>query len=376
MPTKNYPDYLVKSLQNRKEKGLLRQLKTNFPTIDFCSNDYLGFSKLGLLGTNHQASIINHQFKAGSTGSRLISGNSNFIEETEKKIAQFHSAESALIFNSGYDANLGLFSSVSQKNDLILFDELIHASIYDGIRLGYAKHYKFKHNDVASLKELIQRHKNNFENIYIAVESIYSMDGDAAPLLEIVELVKSNKTTFLIVDEAHAMGVFGTNGSGLCNQLNIEQYCFARVYTYGKAMGCHGAAIVGSDTLRNYLINFARSFIYTTALPQHSIYNINNAYNLLKNTEQLNKLQTVIAYFLSKTNHLKNLIKSNSAIQCLVLGNTKKVDELENTLAQNNIYTKAIKSPTVKAGTERLRICLHAFNTVEEIDLLIKTLSS
>jgi len=364
----NNPNHILNSLQSRKDKGLLRQLKTNFPEIDFCSNDYLGFNRKSI-------EVIQEPYESGSSGSRLISGNSIYIEETEKEVAKFHNAESALIFNSGYDANLGLFSSVPQKNDLILYDELIHASIYDGIRLSYAKHYKFKHNNVEFLNDLIQRHKNSFTNIYIAVESIYSMDGDLAPLLEIVELKKHNKNIFLIVDEAHAIGIFGTSGSGLCNLLNIEEDCFARIYTYGKAMGCHGASVVGSNTLRDYLINFARSFIYTTALPQHSIANINNAYKLLQNLTQINKLQTVISYFLSNTNHLKNLIKSNSAIQCLIVGDNNKVDNLENILAQNNIYVKAIKSPTVKVGTERLRVCLHAFNTVKETDLLIKALS-
>lgn len=372
MLSNKYPDFLKQALENRKQKGLFRQLKTNFPSIDFCSNDYLGFSKL--LST-HQSPIIYHQ-SVGSTGSRLISGNSEYIEEVEKKIAKFHSAESALIFNSGYDANLGLFSSVPQKGDLVLYDEFIHASIYDGIRLSHAKHYKFKHNDVNALKDLIERHKTNFKNIYIAVESIYSMDGDTAPLQEMVQVIKNENSIFLIVDEAHAMGVFGTNGSGLCNQLGIEKECFARVYTYGKAMGCHGAAVVGSKPLRDYLINFARSFIYTTALPHHSIAAINHAYNMLAETKEISKLHENIAYFISKEKQFKNLIKSNSAIQCLLVGDNNLADELESILANNNIYAKAIKSPTVKEGTERIRICLHAFNTKEEIDLLIKVLSN
>jgi len=366
----NNPNFLEQALQNRKENGLLRQLKSTFPSIDFCSNDYLGFSKI----KNNELRITN--LERGSTGSRLISGNSSYVEEVEKGIAKFHSAESALIFNSGYDSNLGLLSSVPQKNDLILFDELSHASIYDGIRLSYAKHYKFKHNDLVSLNDLLQRHRTNFENIYIVVESVYSMDGDSAPLSEIVTLCKKYKNCFLIVDEAHAIGVFGTNGFGLCNQLGIENDCFARIYTFGKAMGCHGAVVVGSEVLRKYLINFARSFIYTTALPKHSIDNINSAYQLLQTTEQIKKLQTVIQYFLSKTTHLKNLIKSNSAIHCLVIGDNGKVDNLENVLAKNNIYAKAIKSPTVKKGTERVRFCLHAFNTKEEIDLLVKVIVS
>ncbi|MDX2172336.1 MAG: pyridoxal phosphate-dependent aminotransferase family protein [Bacteroidota bacterium] len=375
------PDRIKQALDNRKQNGLFRQLKTTFPSIDFCSNDYLGFSKLVNshksqdVSQNNQSSIDHYQ-PEGSTGSRLISGNSEYIEAVEKKIATFHSAESALIFNSGYDANLGLFSCVPQKGDLVIYDEFIHASIYDGIRLSHAKHYKFKHNDVNALKDLIERHKKDFQNIYIAVESIYSMDGDAAPLKAIVELIKNENAIFLIVDEAHAIGVFGTNGSGLCNQFGIENDCFARVYTFGKAMGCHGSAVVGSISLRDYLINFARSFIYTTALPKHSIDAINRAYKLLNETDMFEKLHSNISYFLSKTTRLSNLIKSSSAIQCLVIGDNKKVDDLEIMLAENNIYAKAIKSPTVKEGTERVRFCLHAFNTKKEIDFLIEQLSS
>lgn len=374
MLNKHIPNHLVKALAEREQKGMLRKLTSNFPAIDFCSNDYLGFSKLGLLKNKLEASSLKSELSFGSGGSRLITGNSKFIEEAEKEIALFHHSKSALIFNSGYDANLGLFSSVPQKEDLVLFDELIHASIYDGIKLGYAKHYKFKHNDVVSLNELIQRHQNNFKSIYIAVESVYSMDGDIAPLIEITELINGLENVFLIVDEAHAIGVFGKHGRGLCNELGIEKECFARVYTYGKAMGCHGAAIAGSDELRNYLINFSRSFIYTTALPNHSVEAIVNAYQLLVETKQSEMLQTNIDQFNSKTSGIKNLINSKSAIHSLVVGSNHSADLLEKQLAQNNIYAKAIKSPTVKEGTERLRFCLHAFNTKQEIDLLIEQL--
>ncbi len=369
----NIPDHLRKALAEREQKGMLRKLTSNFPSIDFCSNDYLGFSKLGLLKNKLVTTSLISELSFGSAGSRLISGNSKFIEAAEKEIAFFHHSESALIFNSGYDANLGLFSSVPQKDDLVLFDELIHASIYDGIKLGYAKHYKFKHNDISSLNDLIQRHQHNFRSIYIAVESVYSMDGDIAPLIEITELIKGLENVFLIVDEAHAIGVFGKHGRGLCNELGIEKACFARVYTYGKAMGCHGAAIVGSDVLRNYLINFARSIIYTTALPNHSVEAILHAYQLLVETQQNESLKTNIDHFNSKTSGIKNLIKSKSAIHSLVVGNNQKVDLLEKQLANINIYAKAIKSPTVKEGTERLRFCLHAFNTPQEIDLLIES---
>jgi 8-amino-7-oxononanoate synthase len=366
------PLHLKKALHEREEKGLLRQLKHNFPSIDFCSNDYLGFSKTGILKKQIQQTSSN---TIGSGGSRLISGNTAFIEETEKHIALFHHAQAALIYNSGYDANLGFLSCVPQKNDLILYDELIHASLYDGIRLSYATAYKFKHNSIEQLKELLQRHQAAFQSIYLVVESIYSMDGDDAPLLEIIDVLKNYKNVFLIVDEAHAIGVFGEQGRGLCQQLSIEKYCFARIYTYGKAMGTHGAAIVGNEVLRNYLINFSRSFIYTTALPNHSIESINAAYQLLLNAQPYREaLKENIAYFLKETKGIKGLIQSYSAIQCLVLGSNEQADELEKKLALQNIYAKAIKSPTVKEGSERIRFCLHAFNTKAELDILIKNL--
>jgi len=404
MHENRFPEHLLKALKEREKNGLLRTLKLNSPAIDFCSNDYLGFSKLGLLkrlenqqgmtrlnppsggslatGNKEQRSSSSAQLASnseqmfGSTGSRLITGNSELIEEAEKQIALFHHSESALIFNSGYDANVGLFSSVPQKNDLVLFDEYIHASIYDGIRLSHATHYKFKHNDLNSLSDLVNRHKANHANIFIAVESVYSMDGDTAPLREIAELYKTNNNIFLIVDEAHAIGVFGKQGRGLCSALNLEKKCFARVYTYGKAMGCHGAAVAGSEMLRKYLLNFSRPFIYTTALPAHSIEAVLNAYKLLIETNQQEILRENISYFFTKASSLNNLIKSQSAIQSLLVDNLKRAEELEKLLAANNIHAKAIKSPTVKAGFERIRICLHAYNSREEIDTLINILKS
>jgi 8-amino-7-oxononanoate synthase len=374
MPQRQLPEHLLKSLMEREQKGLLRKLNKNFPAIDFCSNDYLGFSSRGLLSTELGASSYVRTM-VGSTGSRLISGNSEQVEAAEKHIALFHHGESALIFNSGYDANVGLLSCVPQKDDLVLFDELIHASIYDGIRLSHAAYYKFRHNDMSSLKDMIARHKNSFNNIFIAVESVYSMDGDTAPLIDMVELCKGNENIFLVVDEAHATGVFGKQGRGLCNALNIEKKVFARVYTYGKAMGCHGAAVVGSEALRNYLVNFSRPFIYSTALPGHSIEAILCGYKLLIETDQQEKLQENIAYFYSKASSHPHFIKSQSAIHSIIVGDNLKAEELEVLLAKNGIYAKAIKSPTVKAGTERVRFCVHSFNTREEIDNLFTLLS-
>ena len=375
MSKQDLPFHLLSMLKEREQKGLLRRLKTGSPPIDFCSNDYLGFSITGSL----QNKIGEHAAtspKTGSTGSRLISGNSTEAEELEKKIATFHHSESALLYNSGYDANLGVFSCIPQKNDVILYDEFIHASIHDGLRLSYANRYKFKHNDVTELKELIARSKETAYNIFIAVESVYSMDGDCAPLAELAAIARANKNIYLIVDEAHAIGVFGEKGRGLCSEIGIEKDCFARIYTYGKAMGCHGAAVVGSKDLTDYLINFSRPFIYTTALPLHSVKAIDSAYDLLIEGEEQGKLKENILYFNEKAKHLAIVEKSVSAIQCLHAGSNSKAEAYERSLAEHGIYSKAIKSPTVREGTERLRLCIHAFNTKSEIDQLIKALNS
>ena len=223
-----HPSTIFSLLQQRKEQQAFRTLKSNYPSIDFSSNDYLGFSTQGILYDEIQK--LDASVKIGSTGSRLISGNSSVYQELELMIATFHQAESALLYNSVYDANLGLLSSVPQKGDLILSDELIHASFIDGIRLSYATHYKFKHNSAEALEALLVRHKEVFKEIYIVVESVYSMDGDCAPLKAYVALCEKYKA-HLIVDEAHAIGVFGEKGKGLCDELQIEKDCFARIYT-------------------------------------------------------------------------------------------------------------------------------------------------
>lgn len=367
----SFPPALLNKLEQVKEKVLFRTLKQNYPPIDFSSNDYLGFSTQGfLLEKLKEFKIVD---KFGSTGSRLISGNSQLFNDVEQEIANFHSAGAALIYNSGYDANLGLLSAVPQKGDLIISDELIHASIIDGIRLSFASHYKFKHNNLKSLKELLERQRQKFKDTYLVVESVYSMDGDCAPLNELVKLSKQYQVN-LIVDEAHAIGVFGKQGRGLCMELNIEKDCFARVYTYGKAMGCHGAAVVGSEELKQYLINFSRSFIFTTAMPEHSLLGIKAAYSLLQTTGQIDALKNNISYFNNRLSSENGFIESSSAIHCKITPGNKTVQDLELRLAEQNLFVKSIKSPTVKDGEERIRVCLHSYNTQEQIDLLLSAL--
>ena len=367
-----FPPSLTLLIKQRQEKGFLRALTTDYPSIDFSSNDYLGFSTSGIL--SGEISKLHGSSKTGSTGSRLISGNSVVYEELEKDIAAFHRAEAAVLYNSGYDANLGLLSCIPQKHDLVISDEFIHASLIDGIRLSYATHYKFRHNDVNALTALIIRHRASFREIYVVAESVYSMDGDCAPLKDLAQVCKEYGA-HLIVDEAHAIGIFGNQGRGLCEEQHMEKECFARIYTYGKAMGCHGAAVVGSEALKQYLVNFSRSFIYTTAMPEHGLTAIKAAYHLLQHTPEIEKLQTIIGYFNELVRTSECFIKSNSSIHCRLMTGNNRVQALEEKCKTHNLFVKAIKSPTVRQGQERLRICLHAFNTRQEIDTLVKVLS-
>ena len=363
-------NFLSDSLHKRQEQNALRKLTVNSQLVDFCSNDYLGFAanKDFFHAIDKVLSTLHSQLIAltGSTGSRLLAGNSAYAEELEKTIALFHNAEAGLIYNSGYDANVGLFSALGQKGSTIIYDELIHASVHDGIRLSHASAFVFRHNDCAHLEE---RLKTAEGTVYVVVESIYSMDGETSPLKEINALCKKYNAN-LIVDEAHATGITTNEGKGIVQQLDLENEIFARVHTFGKALGCHGAIVLGSNLLRNFLINFSRSFIYTTALPVKSLVAVNQSYQLLqKSRGVIQQLHENINCF---KNHLsekakEQLIKSNSAIQCIIVTGNDNVKTLATVIQQGGYDVRPILSPTVSKGKERLRICIHAFNTPEQI---------
>ncbi len=363
--------FIQQKLAQRIADDNFRVLKTASGLIDFCSNDYLGFARSEKLKALVQDEIEKYPgYLNGSGGSRLLSGNTAFIEELEQKIASFHQAEAGLIFNSGYDANLGLFSSLPQKGDTIIADELIHACIIDGARLSLANRFSFQHND---LNDLEKKLKNAKGICYVAVESVYSMDGDTAPLPEIIQLTKQYNAN-LIVDEAHATGVFG---KGLVQLLNLEKQVFARMVTFGKALGSHGAIVLGSENLCNYLINFARSFIYTTAPSFHQLLTTKMAYQLLDTSlEQQIKLAELIALFKKEVQkkHSHQLIESNSAIQSILVPGNSKSKQTAEFLQKNGFDMRAILSPTVAAGKERLRICIHNYNSEEEIAELVNLL--
>ena len=272
-----------------------------------------------------------------------------------------------MIFNSGYDANLGFFSCLPAKGDLIFYDEMVHASIRDGIRLSNAESFSFLHNNVYALKHKISTvlsTRKDVKRIFISLETIYSMDGDIAPVQEFVDLCKVNNY-YLVADEAHATGVYGEKGEGMIASLGLEEYFFARLYTFGKAPGVHGAAICGTKILKEYLVNFCRPFIYSTALPPHSVAAIDASYQLLPGLnferESLKKISALFSECMNESGH------AFSPIKTIIIPGNNEVRRAADMLRQKGFDVRPILSPTVAKGSERLRICLHAFNSEEEV---------
>ncbi len=374
------PKKLQTKIDQRVKEDALRQLGEHSNIVDFASNDYLGFSKSRTIFNKTHDYLVGHDcLQNGSTGSRLLSGNHPLYTTLESILCEFHNSDSALVFNSGYDANLGFFSSVPQRSDLILYDEYIHASIRDGIQLSNAKAYKFKHNDI---EHLILRHSElvseSHQHIYIVTESVFSMDGDSPDLKGFVEFCNQNDC-FLITDEAHSVGVHGKNGIGLLQDLNLEKDVFARIITFGKALGSHGAAILCHEDLKSYLVNFARSFIYTTALTPHTLATISTAYNEMLMTSALEKLQQNIKFFnteIKRLNLKQFFIQSTSSIQSCVLSGNETVKTIAEKLQVLNYNVKPILSPTVPKGEERLRFCLHSYNSEKEMTEVLTMLAT
>jgi 8-amino-7-oxononanoate synthase len=369
-----FTEKLEQKLKDRKSENSFRTLSIKEAEMDFCSNDYLGLANneqlFNLVDEKVKSLKINN--KLGATGSRLISGNHDYYLELENKLAGIHLSTEALLFNSGYTANLAVLSTLPQKGDTIIYDELSHACIKDGARLSFAEKFSFKHNDVEDLKRKIDKGTGN---IFIAIESVYSMDGDFAPLKEIANLCLE-KNACLIVDEAHSTGIWGNSGNGLVCDLGLEEIVPIRIHTYGKAMGCHGACVISNKIVKDYLINFARPFIYTTAMPLHNLVAIELAYQFIKvNSKLQSEISKKIELFRTLTISLKHkMVDSSSAIQAIIIGGNTEAKEKANQLKSKGFDVRAILSPTVKKGSERLRICLHTYNTDEEIKLLAQLL--
>ncbi|KAJ9218850.1 hypothetical protein DTO027B5_8973 [Paecilomyces variotii] len=382
------------ALKRREAKSSRRKLTVLPPgSVDFSSNDFLSLSTSSSFRSRflHHVNSTPTSQPLASGGSRLLDGNSHYAEELEKFIAGFHEAPSGLLFNSGYDANVGVFSCIPQPGDVILYDELIHASIHEGMRLSRAtKRIKFAHNSPSGLKEALEKQiqddqaiVNGTRNVFIALESVYSMDGDIAPVKEFIQVVHDllpRGNGYFIVDEAHATGVFGPRGAGVIQGLDVQKHIFIRVHTFGKALASHGAIVLCDPLTRDYLINYARSLIYTTALAFPSLASIRTAYELLQRgeTESLREnLQYLIRHFRARLREIQ--LADSSILEVdhfpdspIFSFRSPFPRDLATACQRKGFIVRAIMPPTVPAGKERVRVCLHAGNTTKEIDDFLK----
>jgi 8-amino-7-oxononanoate synthase len=318
-----------------------------------------------------------------------LDGNSPYAESIEKAIADFHNAPSALLFNSGFDANSGIFSCLPQKGDVILYDEYIHASVHEGMRLSRAAALrKFAHNDVDDFERVLQEIivgdeliQKGERNVFVAVESVYSMDGDVAPLIKLLDILDRllpRKNGHMIVDEAHSTGVFGDRGRGLVCALGVENRVLARLHTFGKALSSGGAVVLCPPIMREYLINYARSLIYTTAMGLPTLAMIKTVYRFLREgetEESQRKVWHLIAYLHDQMRHLpenrfvtlpKELPKSPISFLWSPCPRS-----LATHCQKRGFVVRPIVPPTVPEGGQRVRICLHSGNTTEEVDGLV-----
>lgn len=353
-------DFLKQKLDERLEKGIIRSLKDSTGLVDFVSNDYLGLARNPELAIRIRKRMEVESILNGGTGSRLLSGNHHHFGEVELLLAEIFDVESVLIFNSGYSANQALVSSVADSGDTILYDQLSHVCLKEGAWLSRAETVSFGHNDLLDLERKMGRAKGR---LFILAESVYSMDGDRAPLLQLLDLCEKYEA-YLILDEAHSTGAYGDSGAGLSVAQELHHRIFARVYTFGKAMGVHGACVAGPAVLKDYLINFGRAFIYTTSLPPHSIISISESFLFLQEHIQLQQeLADRIRLF--REEWPDSL--SGTAIQPVMIGSNEQARMVSELLQAKGFDVRPILSPTVKKGTERLRISLHASNTPGEI---------
>eukprot|EP01134_Creolimax_fragrantissima_P005963 CFRG5963T1 len=365
-------------LQKREKLGTKRTPpEVDHSLVDFSSNDYLGLGKSTDLCALVGKYLTTHsEHGLGSTGSRLLSGNSSECEALEKYIAlSFSEVDECVMFTSGYTANIGLFGSLPQKENCVVWDMDCHNSIREGIRLCRGSNRPFAHNDANDLRK--QLSQIQLGSGIVVVEGVYSMDGSIAPLVDVCDVAEEFYAK-VIVDEAHSMGVFGVNGLGLVEALHLRDRVFATVHPFGKALGFHGGAVVGPSILVEYLHNYARSFIYTTALPNSSLVAIRLLWDEMMNaTSERNRLKELINCFTNEAENarkrtpLLQYIPSNSPIQALVAGSNQDAIAASAYLKRSGLMAFPIRSPTVPAGTERLRLVLHAHNTVNEVKHLI-----
>ena len=375
-------NFIEEELKRLQQDGLYRKLRhvegeqgatlmlDGREVLNFSSNNYLGLANHPALRAAAVAAI--ERYGCGTGASRLISGNMTLHEELEAKIAVLKGTEATLVFNSGYQANIGILSVLAGEGDLILSDALNHASIIDGCRLSRAKSVIYPHSDLARLEDELKKAPASARKL-IVTETLFSMDGDEALLVEIVELAE-RYGALVMVDEAHATGVFGPNGAGLVAKLGLVERVPVQMGTLGKALGGFGAYVSGSRKLRELLINRARSFIFTTSLPPAVMAMAIAAVEILyKEPERRLALWHNCRALRDGLKGLGfSLGESQSQIQPLVIGDAQKCMAFSERLLEKGVFAQGIRPPTVPPGTSRLRITLMATHTHEHIHRALK----
>ncbi len=367
------PKHWQEKLTKRVENNSFRELKIFYGLTDFFSNDYLGIARDEVVTRMVNITLIGQKDALnGSTGSRLLSGNHIWARRCEYYLSEYYGGENSVLFNSGYDANIGIMSCIAERNDTIIYDELVHASIRDGIRLSMSRSFSFAHNNMEDLKKKLEQSTGQ---VFIVTESVFSMDGDEAPLKELMAIAKQYHA-YVIVDEAHAVGLLGPAGSGMVKAEGLTEDVLIRIVTFGKGAGIHGAAAICNDDVKKYLVNFCRTFIYTTALPPNDCIAIMTAHEVMKEKdEERETLRKYISYFRKKISQSSlKLIEGNGPISAILFEGNSKVKDISNLLMAHGLGVLPVLSPTVPEGKERLRIILHSYNTQDEIDQLIELL--
>ena len=329
--------------------------------LNLSSNNYLGFADNRRI-TEEFMKQTGGKYSFGSASARLLTGTLPVYNDLEHILAELYDKESALIFNSGYHANVGITSSLAQKGDVIFSDKLNHASIIDGMKLSNGKFFRYMHNDMQSLENLLKRERSNYNNAVIVTETVFSMDGDIADLKKIIEL-KQKYNCILVIDEAHAFGVFGQKGLGICEKLNLIDDIDLIIGTFGKAIGSMGAFAVGDKILIDFLINKARSFIFSTALPP-----INIAF-----TKWI--IEKKLPYTYEKRQRLLTLsqkLGGSSHIIPLHTNDNEKTVKMCETLYKNGYFTLPIRKPTVP--TPRIRLSLTTEISEQDLENLCSTI--
>lgn len=345
----------LKNFEKKDEKYIYFRGKK---LLNLSSNNYLNFADNKKI-TQEFLDFAGNKYSFGSASARLLTGTLPVYKELEELLSNLYNKEATLLYNSGYHANVGISSAINQKGDVIFSDKLNHASIIDGMRLSDGKFFRFPHNNMEALEKLLERERKNYKNAFIITESVFSMDGDIEDLKRIIKL-KKKYNCIMIIDEAHAFGVFGEKGLGVAEELGIIDDVDLIVGTFGKSVGSMGAFVTGSKTMINFLINKSRSFIFSTALPP-----INIAFTKWIIENKFPKTKAKRKNMLS----IAKKMGSDSHIIPVVIGENKDTVDLCEVLFHNGYFTLPIRPPTVPVGTSRLRLSLTA--DIQEKDLTV-----